>query len=63
MEVFVMSKRKIISLEIKLRVVKKCMDGDSNPHHEAKQLGIHAQTVLDWSVRYKANGTNGLKRS
>lgn len=58
-----MSKRKVILLEIKLRVVKKCINQDSTPHDEAKQLGIHTQTVLYRIVRYKANGSNGLKRS
>ncbi|WP_161601681.1 helix-turn-helix domain-containing protein, partial [Paenibacillus luteus] len=58
-----MSKRSPISLDVKLQVVKRCLKQDSNPHHEAKQLGIDNQTVGEWIRKYKADGYEGLKES
>ncbi|OMF37584.1 transposase [Paenibacillus sp. FSL H8-0548] len=58
-----MSKRSAISLDVKLQVVKRCLKQDSNPHHEAKQLGIDDMTVVDWIRKYKADGYEGLKES
>lgn len=58
-----MSKRSPISFEVKLQVVKRCLQHDSNPNHEGKQLGIDKQTVRDWIRKYKADGLEGLKES
>jgi transposase len=63
MGVFVMSKKSPISLDVKLRIVKRCIQGDSNPNSEAKQLGISKSTVTDWLRKYKADGDEGLKKS
>ncbi len=58
-----MSKRSPISLDVKLDVVKRCLQHDSNPHYEAKQLGIDNETVKDWIRKYEAEGYEGLKES
>ncbi|MDR5599707.1 transposase [Paenibacillus larvae] len=48
-----MSKRSPTSLEVKLRVVKRCLQNETNPSYEAKQLGIDKNTVTDWVRKYK----------
>ncbi|AQZ46465.1 hypothetical protein B5S25_07395 [Paenibacillus larvae subsp. pulvifaciens] len=53
MGVFTMSKRSPTSLEVKLRVVKRCLQNETNPSYEAKQLGIDKNTVTDWVRKYK----------
>ncbi|MEV2372983.1 helix-turn-helix domain-containing protein [Paenibacillus larvae] len=58
-----MSKRSPTSLEVKLRVVKRCLQNETNPSYEAKQLGIDKNTVTDWVRKYKADGLDGLKES
>ncbi|MBJ6364085.1 helix-turn-helix domain-containing protein [Paenibacillus sp. GCM10012307] len=58
-----MSKRSPISLDVKLQVVRRCLQHDSNPHYEGKKLGIDNQTVRDWIRKYKADGYEGLKES
>ena len=58
-----MSKRSPISLEEKLRVVKRCLKNETNPSYEAKQLGIDKQTVIEWIRKYKADGHEGVKDS
>jgi transposase len=63
MGVFALSKRSPITLDVKLQVVKRCLKQNSNPHHEAKQLGIDYTTVVDWIRKYKADGYDGLKES
>jgi len=63
MGVFVMSKRSSISLEVKLHVVQRCIQNESNPNYEAKQLGVAKRTVTDWIRKYKAEGYEGLRVS
>lgn len=63
MGVFVMSKRSPISYEIKIQVVRRCLRHESNPNHEAKQLGVHKNTVADWIRKYQADKVEGLKKS
>jgi transposase-like protein len=63
MGVFMMSKRSPISLEIKLHVVERCLQNETNPSYEAKRLGIASTTVTDWVRKYKADGREGLKES
>lgn len=58
-----MSKRSPISLEVKLRVVKRCLQNETNPGYEVKQLGVDRLTVTDWIRKYKADGYEGLKVS
>ncbi|MFU2107957.1 transposase, partial [Paenibacillus larvae] len=58
-----MSKRSPTSLEVKLRVVKRCLQNETNPSYEAKQLGIDKNTVTHWVRKYKADGLDGLKES
>ncbi|KOP66644.1 transposase, partial [Bacillus sp. FJAT-18019] len=58
-----MSKRSPISYEIKIQVVRRCLQHESNPNHEAKQLGVHKNTVTDWIRKYKADGEEGLRES
>ncbi|MEE4562245.1 helix-turn-helix domain-containing protein [Paenibacillus polymyxa] len=58
-----MSKRSPISLDVKLHVVKRCLQQDSNPHYEAKQLGVDKETVKDWIRKYETEGYEGLKES
>jgi transposase len=63
MGVFVMSKRSQIPLDVKLHVVERCMQNQSNPNYEAKQLGVAHITVRDWIRRVRAKGVEGLKPS
>lgn len=58
-----MSKRNSISLEVKLRFVKRCLQHETSPNYEAKQLGIDKSTVKEWVRKYKADGYEGLKKS
>ncbi len=58
-----MSKRNQISLDVKLHVVKRCIQNQSNPNYEAKQLGVAHMTVRDWIRKYRAEGLEGLKQS
>lgn len=58
-----MSKRSPISLEVKLRTVKRCLQHEASPNHEAKQLGIAKSTVTDWIRKYQADGEEGLRES
>lgn len=58
-----MSKRSPISYEIKIQVVRRCLQHKSNPNHEAKQLGVHKNTVTDWIRKYKVDGEEGLRES
>lgn len=58
-----MSKRSPTTLEEKLHTVQRCLEHKSNPHHEAKQLGVDKKTVADWMRKYKAQGLEGLKES
>lgn len=58
-----MSKRSSISYEIKVQAVRRCLRHESNPTHEAKQLGVHPNTVSDWIRKYQADGLEGLKKS
>lgn len=58
-----MSKRSSISFETKLQVVQRCINHQSNPSYEAKQLGVSTHTVEAWIRKYKADGSNGLKES
>ncbi|MGG4394276.1 helix-turn-helix domain-containing protein [Paenibacillus thiaminolyticus] len=58
-----MSKRSPISLEVKLRVVNRCLQNETNPSYEAKRLGVDRHTVTDWIRKYKADGYEGLKES
>lgn len=52
-----------VSLEIKLHIVRRCLDYQSNPHAEAKHIGISPSSVRDWIRKYKANGLDGLTKS
>jgi len=63
MGVFVMSKRTSISLDVKLLVVKRCIQNKSNANYEAKQLGVNPHTIRDWIRKYSTNGYEGLKES
>ncbi len=56
-----LSKRSPITLDVKLDVVKRCLQDDSNPHYEAKQLGVDKATVKDWIRKYEAEGFEGLE--
>ncbi|WP_251572935.1 helix-turn-helix domain-containing protein [Paenibacillus sp. MER TA 81-3] len=58
-----MSKKSPISLEVKLRVVERCLQNETSPNYEAKRLGIDKSTVTDWVRKYKADGREGLKKS
>ncbi|MDP4096505.1 helix-turn-helix domain-containing protein [Paenibacillus sp. P96] len=58
-----MSKRSPISSEIKLRAVRRRLQYESNPNHEAKQLGVHRNTVSEWIRKYQADGKEGLGES
>ncbi|WP_077569622.1 helix-turn-helix domain-containing protein [Paenibacillus ihbetae] len=58
-----MSKRSSISYEIKIQAVRRCLQHESNPPHEAKQLGVHNSTVTDWIRNYKIDGEEGLRES
>jgi transposase len=61
--VFLMSKRSPASLEVKLHVVRLCLEHKSNPNYEAKQRGLSSHTVREWIRKYKADGLDGLKES
>ncbi|MGM1050075.1 MAG: helix-turn-helix domain-containing protein [Bacillota bacterium] len=41
--------------------VKRCLQNETNPSYEAKQLGIDKNTVTDWIRKYRADGYEGLK--
>ncbi|WDH95465.1 helix-turn-helix domain-containing protein [Paenibacillus urinalis] len=56
-----MSKRSLILYEVKLNAVKRCLRHESNPNHEAKQLGVRPNTVTDWIRKYQADGEEGLR--
>ncbi|GGG20836.1 helix-turn-helix domain-containing protein [Paenibacillus aceti] len=58
-----MSKKSPISFEIKLHVVERCLQNETNPTHEAKRLGVDRHTVTEWVRKYKADGFEGLKKS
>lgn len=58
-----MSKRSLISLDVKLQVVRRCLRQDSNPHYEANQLGVDKETVKDWIRKYEEQGIEGLGES
>ncbi|MEK5436254.1 MULTISPECIES: helix-turn-helix domain-containing protein [Paenibacillus] len=58
-----MSKRSPASLEVKLHVVRLCLEHKSNPNYEAKQRGLSSHTVREWIRKYKADGLDGLKES
>lgn len=58
-----MSKRSPVSLELKLHTVLRCLDHHSNPHAEAKHIGVSPSSVRDWIRKYKANGLHGLTKS
>ncbi|WP_405152865.1 helix-turn-helix domain-containing protein [Paenibacillus sp. FSL K6-0108] len=58
-----MSKRSPISYEIKIQVVRRCLRHESNPNQEAKQLGVHKNTVTDWIRKYQADEVEGLNES
>uniref|UniRef100_UPI00403F4A4C transposase n=1 Tax=Paenibacillus sp. FSL R10-2734 TaxID=2954691 RepID=UPI00403F4A4C len=51
-----MSKRSLNSLEVKVRIVKRCLRNETNPSYEGKQLGINRSTVADWVRKYRADG-------
>lgn len=55
-----MSKRSLISLDVKLQVVRRSLRQDSNPHYEASQLGVDKGTVKDWIRKYEGQGIEGL---
>lgn len=63
MGVFVMFKRSPILYELKLNAVRRCLRYESNPNHEAKQLGVHKNTVSEWIRKYQADGEEGLRAS
>lgn len=58
-----MSKRCLISVDVKLQVVRKCLRQESNPHYEASQLGVDNGTVKDWIRKYEEQGIEGLEES
>ncbi len=58
-----MPKRRQISLDVKLHVIERCIQKQSNPNYEAKQLGIAHITVRDWIRKYRAEGVEGLRVS
>lgn len=58
-----MSKRSPTSLEVKLHTVQRCLEQNSNPNYEAKQLGISKSSITNWIRKYKADGLEGLKES
>ncbi|MEK3785177.1 helix-turn-helix domain-containing protein [Paenibacillus sp. FSL K6-1230] len=58
-----MSKKSPISYELKIQAVRRCLRYESNPNHEAKQLGISPDTVTDWVRKYQADGEEGLRKS
>lgn len=57
------SQRSPISLEIKLHVVERCLQNETNPSYEAKRLGIADTTVTDWVRKYQADSREGFKES
>ncbi|SMF83566.1 Transposase and inactivated derivatives [Paenibacillus uliginis N3/975] len=58
-----MSKRNSISFDVKLRIVERCLQHETTPSYEAKQLGVDKNTVKDWIRKYKVDGYEGLKKS
>lgn len=58
-----MSKRSPVSLELKLHTVQRCLDHQTNPHAEAKHIGVSPNSVRDWIRKYRADGLNGLSES
>ncbi|MNJ35516.1 Transposase [compost metagenome] len=58
-----MSKRSPISLEVKLRAVKRCLQNETNPTYEAARLGVDRHTITDWIRKYEVDGYEGLKES
>ena len=58
-----MSKRSPVSLELKLHTVQRCLDHQTNPHAEAKHMGVSPSTVGSWIRKYKADGLDGLTES
>lgn len=52
-----------VSLEIKLHIVQRCLDYQSNPQAEAKHIGVSPSSVRDWIRKYKASGLDGLRKS
>ncbi|WP_197029856.1 helix-turn-helix domain-containing protein [Paenibacillus sp. 1-18] len=58
-----MFKRSPILYELKLNAVRRCLRYESNPNHEAKQLGVHKNTVSEWIRKYQADGEEGLRAS
>lgn len=58
-----MSQRSSIPLDVKLHVVQRCIQNESNPNYEAKQLGVAQITVTNWIRKYRAEGYEGLRKS
>ena len=58
-----MSNESPISLELKLHVVERCLQNETNPTYEAKRIGVDRHTVTEWIRKYKADGFEGLKKS
>jgi transposase-like protein len=48
------------SFEIKIDIVKRCLEGETSANHEATLLGIHNARVLEWISLYQSLGENGL---
>jgi len=49
-----MSKRSPIALDVKLRIVKRCIQNESNPSYEAKQLGVRTSINDHRSTLYSS---------
>ena len=55
-----MGRKAKFSYETKIDIVQRCLDGKSNPHHEASLLGTDHKTIRVWISKYESLGESGL---
>lgn len=55
-----MSKRRKVSKEEKLTIVKRCLSREIGVCEAGRQMGVNQQSVREWINRYEAEGEEGL---
>jgi len=55
-----MGRKSKFSFEVKLDIVKRCLDGKTSVNHEAKLLRTNNKSVNEWISLYQSLGEDGL---
>lgn len=55
-----MSRTEKVKAEEKVKVARRCVEGEVSAREAAKSVGVDGKTVQDWIARYETEGAAGF---